>query len=220
MDDEPDPGLERRTPFPGAASGAWSSTPPPQSASARPARSSGSGRRGPAGKPSAPRTRTRSRRFLYAQGLPRLQPPRRAGKGACPYCGASVRWAPGPGSRARSAWRPARLRRDGPGGAGRPALRDHDDRQLAVHRADFLTALFAPDLRALYNMGGLDAGSVLEGQVWRLWTTSSSTLRPRTSSSISMRCFPGADERGRLRIVEDHGPLLVTGLVAGLVSLS
>jgi rhomboid protease GluP len=31
-------------------------------------------------------------------------------------------------------------------------------------------AMFNPNIGTLYNMGGLEAGSVVSGQIWRLWT--------------------------------------------------
>jgi len=36
--------------------------------------------------------------------------------------------------------------------------------------SDLFRALIRPDIRSLYNLGGLHAGSVVAGDVWRLWT--------------------------------------------------
>jgi len=104
------------------------------------------------------------------------------GKAECPYCGANVRWAPGPGLM-RS------LGLSIPHGstamalvaanialyvittlatmASPPAdpLAAEPDRLSAL-----LGALFSPASPVLYHMGSLDAGAVLAGQVWRLWT--------------------------------------------------
>lgn len=92
-------------------------------------------------------------------------------RGTCPYCGANVRWAPGPGL---MRW----LGLSVPHGSAAMALVGANMLLYAITTIasststghSLLGALFAPDLHVLYNMGGLDAGSVLQGQIWRLWT--------------------------------------------------
>jgi rhomboid protease GluP len=93
----------------------------------------------------------------------------------CPYCDANVRWAPGPGI-ARS------LGLTMPHGSVAMTLIGLNLILFAV--STFASArvfgedtthgvvrsLFSPDLRTLYNMGGLSALPVFEGQYWRLLT--------------------------------------------------
>lgn len=94
------------------------------------------------------------------------------GAGSCEYCGASVRWAPGPGL-ART------LGLSIPHGSiamtilGLNVLLYGVTTLVSAGSAgqDIGAAAFHPDIRSLYNLGGLWAVSVLQdGQVWRLWT--------------------------------------------------
>src|SRR5712691_6560618 len=89
----------------------------------------------------------------------------------CPYCDTNVRWAPGPGV-ART------LGLSIPHGSVAMAIVGANLIFYAITTlatisttgASPLAALFQPDMRVLYNMGGLDAPSILMGQIWRLWT--------------------------------------------------
>ena len=99
-------------------------------------------------------------------------------KAECSYCGANVRWAPGPGL---MRWLGLSI----PHGSTSMALVAVNILLYAITTLatlaspppdplspapDLLRALFAPAGPVLYHMGSLDLGAVLVGQVWRLWT--------------------------------------------------
>ena len=93
------------------------------------------------------------------------------GSARCAYCNANVRWAPGPGL-ART------LGLSIPHGSVAMAIVGLNLIFYAIATiasanssgGSLMGALFNPNLGTLYNMGGLEAGSVISGQIWRLWT--------------------------------------------------
>jgi rhomboid protease GluP len=92
-------------------------------------------------------------------------------KAECPYCGANVRWAPGPGLMRI-------LGLSVPHGSTAMALVAANVLLYAITTfatmastgQDPLSALFRPASSVLFHMGSLDPAAVLLGQVWRLWT--------------------------------------------------
>lgn len=89
----------------------------------------------------------------------------------CDYCGANVRWAPGPGL-ART------LGLAIPHGSVAMTLVTLNIAFFGVSTlvsawnadVDIVSALFRPDFMSLYWMGALYAHAVVAGEVWRLWT--------------------------------------------------
>lgn len=94
------------------------------------------------------------------------------GSTRCEYCGASVRWAPGPGL-ART------LGLVVPHGSVAMTIVTLNVLMYGITilvssrtaETSLITAIFQPDLRSLYNLGALFGPSIInDHEVWRLWT--------------------------------------------------
>jgi membrane associated rhomboid family serine protease len=179
MDEEPDPGLDRRTPFPGgafwrvveSAASAFGFGSPRTIFRIRQVRARWEERRAA----SANLGRAVSYTHKTCPACSRLV---ERGKGTCPYCGASVRWAPGPGI-ART------LGLVIPHGSAAMTILTLNLFFFVISSLlgarisgkDLLTVIFQGDGRSLYNLGSLWAPAVVVydegwrlGEIWRLWT--------------------------------------------------